>query len=739
LRCQLLADPDPESHSGSLRHPAVTAAVLIAIGYGLLAFVLPHPSPTFDEAKYLAIGLNALHGLGPRTAFGGLFLPHSPLWPMVFAAPASALGVAPWAWGYLLNAVSATGVLLLTAWLARPFGPRAMLLAIAALVGWLTLLGLARTARLDVPEAALALAYVAVAASAVETGLVRRGILAGALFAWAFLVKEASLVLLAAPFLVAIAQRRPLASTARTAGLVLVVAVPMVSWWFGWFASTTDKVYALGLGGGFALPLGVGLILLGVGLVAAGGGSGLATRLRAPLETRLAGRRAAIGVACLVLLIWIVAFLLAFSRSEVQAGRPLLDIGNIVRWARVWAVDLAPILLIAVGAVGGVVMALRGDDRPLAPLIVVAAGFPWVLLVAVLGEPPRNDIALIAVLAVAGAAGWLELPRILAGRPGLMTVVGAVVGAGVGLVADLQLAHHGVLTGVTRHTQGVVVSVVLGAVAGGAGSSALGREWLLRRLGGASRGTTSPVLLRGVAVAAVAAVAVGVVGVATPKLATASAVSNTSGLAAKVADWVDQNVPAGSTIMFGSVLANETALRLSGTYQLRSLQAKIGVTDPSAPLGITVKGVKAPDIVAVDRHPRQDGFLAFTAADVAGSLRLHRPVAWVYVTGLDTATPSMVPWLETVPGITLATRLDSPAGVGQPLVAHIFRVDMTSLAVPTDRTFASPAAVNALLDGLSPSPEGPAIARTLLPRLSMSETGAAADAAMARLRAMGAG
>jgi len=713
--------------------------VAIAIGYGLLAFLLPHPSPTFDEAKYLAIGVNALHGLGPRTAFGGLFLPHSPLWPMVFAAPEAAFGAAPWAWGYLLNAASATAVLLLTAWLARPFGPRAMLLVVAALVGWLTLLGLSRTARLDVPEAALTLAYLAVASSAVETGLVRRGILAGALFACAFLVKEASLVLLAAPFLIAVAQRRPLASTARTAGLVLLVAVPMVSWWFGWFASTTGKVYALGLGGGFASPLGVALLVLGVALVAAGGGSHRASRLRAPFEARLAGRRAAIGVACVVLLVWVVAFLFAFSRSEVQAGRPLLDIPNMVRWARTWAVDLGPILLIGLGAVGSLVMAVRGDDRPLTPLIVVAAGFPWVLLVAVLGEPPRNDIALIAMLAVAGAAGWLEVPRVLASRPRLMTMVGAAVGASVAVVADLQLAHHGVLTGVTRHTSGIVASAVLGATAGGAGASVWGRGWLLGRLGGAPDRAAQPLLLRGVAVAVVAVMAVGVVGVATPKLAAAAAVSNTSGLAAEVAAWVDQNIPAGSTIMFGSVLANETALRLSGSYQLRSLQAKIGVTDPAAPLGITVRGVKAPDVVALDRHPRQDGFLGFTAADVSSSLRSRQPVAWVYVTGLDTATPSMVPWLETVPGITLATTIQSPAGVGLPLVAHIFRIDMASLAVPSDRTFASAGAVNALLDGLSSNPAGPAIARALLARLSMSETGPAADAAMARLRAASGG
>ena len=710
--------------------------VVIAFAYGLLAFLLPHPTPTFDEAKYLAIGVNALHGLGPRTAFGGLFLPHSPLWPMVFASPLAAFGAAPLAWalGHLLNAIAATATLLLAAWLTRPFGPRAMLLAVAALVGWLSLFGLARTARLDVPEAALTLAYLAVAASAVETGLVRRGILAGVLFACAFLVKEASLVLLAAPFVVAIAQRRPLDAIARAAGLVLLLSVPLVSWWFGWYAVTTGKVYAMGLSGGLLVPLGVGLLLLGAALVVAGSGWAPAVRGRAALGTRLGGRRPAISVACVLLVGLIVAFLLAFSRSEVQAGRPLLDIPNLARWARAWIIDLGPILMIALGVLGALVMVLRGDDRPLAPLIVVVAGLPWLLLVAVQGEPPRNDIALFAVLAGAGAAGWLELPRALAGRDRTMTAVGLAVGAGVALVADLQLAHQGVATGVTRHTSGIVAVGLIGAAAGAAGASAPGRRWLLERLGGGPAQRGFPVLLRGVAVAAVAVLAASVVGVATPRMAQASAVSNTSGLADEVAAWVDANVPAGQTVMFGAVLGNETALRLSGRYLLANLQARLGVTDPRAPLGVRIKGSPASDLVALDRHPRQDGFLALTAAEVDHSLRAKRPAVWVYTTGLPTAAPSVVSWLETVPGLTLATTLNSPAGVGAPLVAHIFRIDMAGLAVPSDRTFASPAAVNALLDGLGSAPQTPSIATALLARLTMTESGSDADGALARLR-----
>ncbi len=717
-----------------LRRPAVAAAVLIAVCYGALAMLLPHPAPTFDEAKYLAIGVNALEGHGPRTAFGILFLPHSPFWPMVFAAPQAALRASAWPWGHLLNAIAAAATLLLTAWLARPFGQRAMLLAEAGLVAWLSLFGLARTARLDVPEAALALAYLAVASSAIDAGTVRRGVLAGALFAWAFLVKEASLVLLAAPFLAAVAGRRPLGSIARAGGLVLLTAVPLVSWWFGWYAGQTGRVYAFGLGAGMLLPLAGALAALGVALVALGSGPGRA-RVLPPIERRLAGRRAALAVAGAMLAAWVVAFLIAFSRSEVQAGRPLLDVPNILRWARAWAVDLSPVLLIALGLVGAVRAAARGDDRPLPALVAVVAGLPWLLLVAVQGEPPRNDIALISLAAVAGAAGWLELPGALAGRDRLMAVAGAAAAAVVALVVDLQLAHLGVATRITRHTLGLGGSALLGAAVGGAAASAPGRRWLLARLQRGWPSGTSPLLLRGVAVAAIAVLSVAVLGVAAPATATDTARSSTTALADEVSAWLEGQVPDGATVMFGSVLANQVALLLDGRYQLRSLQADLGIADASAPLGIRV-GSRAPsDIVAIDRHPRQDAYLVFSAATALADLRRAQPSVWVYTTGLDTSAPSAVAWLATVPGIRLATVLDSPRGMAPALQAHIYWVDAAALGAPSARTFASSAAVNALLDGLGTGPQARAVAAALLARVTISDGGPAADAALARLRA----
>ncbi len=717
----------------SLRQPAMAAATAMALGYGILALLLPHPLPTFDEAKYLAIGVNALSGHGPRTAFGELFLAHSPYWPMLFAAPQVALGQSPWAWGHLLNAIAASGTLLLAGWLARPFGPRAVLLTVAALVGWLSLFGLARTARLDVPEAALSLAYIAVARSAVDSGLVRRGILAGVLFAWAFLVKEAGLILLAAPFLAAIAARRPLAATARAGGLVLLTAVPLVAWWFGWYAGTTGRVYALGLGAALLAPLGIALLVLGGALVVLGAPWPPAARLTAWAGRRLQDRRTALAVAGLLVGAWAVAFLVAFSQSSLQAGRPLLDLPNLARWGRAWLADLGPILLVGVGLVGAVRSAWRGDDRPLHQLVVLVAGIPWLLLVAVQGEPPRNDIALLAIAASAGAAGWLQLPRLLEGRDRAIAVVGAAVGASLAVAAAQQLARQAVAPGLTAHLRGVALAVVLGAAVGAAATSPAARRWARERLGAAGRPSVE---LRGVAVVLVAALSVSALGAALPRMASAAIADSRPGLPDEIAAWIGGHLPVGSTVAFGSVLANETALRLDGRYQLRSLQATLGVVDAAAPLGIRVGDEQPADLVSVDRHPRQSGFYVFTARQVGDALSADRPAVWVYVTGQSTSAPSLVAWLATVPGVRLATVLSAPTGADPTLQAHVFWVDLAGVAVPDTRTFASADALNALLDGLGSAPQAPGIATTLLGRVATSDAGPAADAAMARLRSV---
>ena len=75
----------------------VAATVIVFVG--LLAVVSPFYR-SFDESKYLGIGYSMLAGHGPRTVFGAVFLPHSPLWPMIVTAPNVWFGIDAFDWGH---------------------------------------------------------------------------------------------------------------------------------------------------------------------------------------------------------------------------------------------------------------------------------------------------------------------------------------------------------------------------------------------------------------------------------------------------------------------------------------------------------------------------------------------------------------------------------------------------------------------------------------------------------------
>lgn len=727
----------PAEGDPGIRRAAWALILAIAIGYGALAFLLPHPYPSFDEAKYLAIGRNALAGLGPLTAFGDRFLPHSPFWPMVFAAPDVVLHLDSWTWGYLLNALTGIAVLLLAARIAWRFGPLAAVLTVGVLAGWIGLFQLTRTARLDVPEAALALAYLGVASSAIETGLVRRGVLAGALFAWAFLTKEASLVLLAAPFVAALAERRPVGRIALAAGLVLLASLPLMSWWFVWYADATGRVFALGLDRSLLGPLGAALLVGGALLVTlAVVPSRPGAALRGWIDARLANRPTALAVAAVMAVVWVLVFLIAFARADVQAGRPLFDVPQLTRWVRTWASDLAGVTIVGLGAVVAVGATLRGDDRPIGPLAAFVVGLPWLLLVAVLGEPPRNDIAELALIAAAGAGGWLILADALRGRDRSTMFVAAVLAAGGALAIDALAARAGIATRITKGAIGIGGSMALGAAAGAILSAPQFRTRLrdrLRQVAGGRRVIDG----RAAAVALVVVLALGSLGAVSARVAFAGGSTPRLELASAVAQWLEANLPSGATVMFGSVQANETALVLDGRYQLRHLQATIGVTATSAPLGIAIGGKPVTDLVVMDPHPRQHGFLVFTASMIRKALDAADPVAIVYVTGIDTATPSMLGWLASAPGVSIATTINAGSGATT-LVAHIYRIDMRRLEVPSDHIYASAGAIKRLLDDLGQSPSAPLIAASFVRSIVLTDAGSESDAVMARLRAVAA-
>ena len=154
--------------------PLPIVFVVASAAVFLVALAVVHPfGVTFDEAKYLGIGYSMIEGQGPQTVFGGYFLPHGPVWPTVVVAPAVALGIDPLIVGRILNALAAVGLILLSAALAWRVSPTAAAFAAIALLATTYFHELTRTARLDVPAATLAVAYLALGLVAVRRGSAR--------------------------------------------------------------------------------------------------------------------------------------------------------------------------------------------------------------------------------------------------------------------------------------------------------------------------------------------------------------------------------------------------------------------------------------------------------------------------------------------------------------------------------------------------------------------------------------
>lgn len=394
----------PEGRVAARIVAITVAAFLVAVAVGGPYF------RSFDEAKYLGIGYSMLNGDGPRTVFGAVFLPHSPLWPIVIAAPDVWFGVDPFAWGQFLNALAGAALLLLVGWIGWQIRPLVGALAVAGYVALPYLADLTRTARLDVPAAALALAYVVVGIAAVRRGSVRRGLVAGAIFAIAFCVKEIVLPLAPVPFLVGIVAGRSIREILRVAAATVLVAAVGTAWWFLLAASYTDRVYRLGVPAPF-LPL----IYLGVAVFVAIG----FLMPRRPATAR--GLPAVVAWAIAV--VWFGLLAAFFDRNSELQGVGLVSLGQLRLYAVTWLgspVIAAVAVVAAVGVAIAVVDRLRSRRTPNlwldAILISLVCSAPLVLLVIAVGEPPRNYLAQVGLLALLPAAGWLRVAEAAVAR-----------------------------------------------------------------------------------------------------------------------------------------------------------------------------------------------------------------------------------------------------------------------------------------------------------------------------------
>ena len=709
------------------RRLSISVIVAATLLFGLLLVVVPFYFPTFDEAKYLGLSVNIWAGRGLTTVFGVLFLSHAPGWPTLIGLPQALFGLDALTVGRYLDGIAGTAMIAMTGilgWRIRPFVGA---LAAAGMLALVYLQDLTRTARLDVPAAALLLLYVCVAMLALRRDSIRLAVIAGAVFAGGFLVKEIDLPLAPAPFLAAILWGTSWRSLGRTGSALLLVASVGLAPWFVYFAATAHAVYRLGTPAWTLAPIGIGIafvVLIGATanrIADAGIGrriSAWTSRIGSPARLRTVLAWGLTGI-------WAAALTAVFARTGRLTGTTFLGLEQLQLYANTWFDALRAVAIF--GGVGVVmaVISLNMDRTSAAAegirdmVIATICGVPLVLLVISVGEPPRNYLANIAIVTVLAAAGWVWLlERLLhSGRAWVLILGAALVGAGGGLVlAGLVSAHPERLT-------------ALGAIAGGATAAVVVGLDRIRR----------PVRLL-ILPAVVVAVLIGgsaILLVHSQKtLHPAGGEARSLAVAAETS-WIRANVPPGSMIAYGSFLGYEAAYPLAGQYRATQVPARLSISDASAPDGLTWGGDRsADDWVAVDIAPRNVAqFEGFRAAWIKASFTQSGAAYWVYSTGIDTSSPSIEGALALASGFTKVAQWSFPVAGTAPLAATIYRVDAAQISFPAGRLVIAPEALSRLVGLLAKDgPAGQAAAVRLSADVQVEPAGPLASEALAALR-----
>ena len=717
-----------ESIERRLSFAVIAAATLV---FGLLLVVLPFYFPTFDEAKYLGIGIDIYAGHGITTVFGALFTSHAPAWPAIIALPHALFGTDPLAVGRFLDAVCGIAFVVLTGALGWRIRPIVGAISAAGLLALIYLHDLTRTSRLDVPAATLTLLYLYVAFIAFRRGSLRLGLVAGAVFAAGFLVKEIDLPFAPAPILAAIlwgtvvAQHRPDGGSARgrrerrhraVVPLLCRQGASGLPPRFAGLDAHSDRPRAPGLRSSWACrPAGSRRRASGARIEAAAGRLGSERRLRLLIGWGLT-------------LIWAVLQTYAYAKTARLTGTTFLGLDQLRLYAAtwfdaLWVVGFFGLTGVALSIVALIVdRSLAGADGVRDGLIATICGVPLVLLVIAVGEPPRNYLANLALLTVLAAAGWLwTLEKLLRTKRTELLIAGA---GAFGLAGGVVLAGLAGRSAILFGLAGVVVGV-----------GAVGVALFLERRGREVRAFIVPavaifVLLGGAAI---------LIAHGRNSLNRAGDVARSNAVTTEVA-WIKANIPPGTKIAYGSFLAYETAYYLAADYGTTEIRARIAVSSPTAPDGLLRLGESPPgdDWIAVDSAPRNVAqFQAYRASWLVTQFQTTKALYWVYTTGIDTSSPTIEAALTTATGFTKVAEWTFPVAGNPPLHTSIYRIDAATMSFNTARLVMAPDALARLVTLLgADGSAGKSAAGRIVSEVDVEPKGPDADAAMASLKAL---
>lgn len=653
----------------------------------------PPVNPTFDDAKYIAVGRNFLSGNGPITEFGVVFLKHSPLWPMIIAFPEKLAGIHPVATGHLINAVSGALTIVLVGYLGWRVRPAIGAISAVLFAALPYVFDIARTAGIDLPSIMLTLLYVIVGFSVVRTGALWRAVVLGAIFAVAFLIKETILPFAIVPFILGAMWGVRWTNIVRTAAVTLAAAAVGMSWWFVMFAGYTHLVYRADFPDWTLLPSAAAVVLvLIVGLAAEriaaaidrrGWNVTAARRIPARLQDRTV-------LGWLAVLVWFVLLTIFFGRTPKLLGASLFDPRQV---AYMVVHSLGSVRLTFAYGLGTflVVAELIRDRRRVAQassdaLVTMICGIPLVLLVIGVGETPRHYIQELALVILTGTIGWYhgllrlrERDRLTAGLFAGLAALGILI---LALSTLQRITPRVIVVGVV----GVTVLVVAALVT---------LRWLRThgRLGA----------LGAVVTAAVFVIAIGAVGVRAVRMPGITSANEAKATADTIA-WIKANVPSGGTVAFGPYLSMETSIDLPPGYKAIQVRHYLAVGDPKAPLGLRSASGTGTDYVAVDTAPiKANQFNVYSASLMIRLMKDNDALYYVYPVTRARSSKMVLNVLTPENGFTEVDTRTYP-GPTDTIDVHTYKVDLDKLDIPTDRMFIATDALERLVINLEGSP-----------------------------------
>ena len=694
------------------RRISLVATIGAVVVFLLFALLAPAGFPSFDEWKYFGIGNNIWAGRGLTTVFGSEFLLHGPIWSAVVTLPHVLFGADSAAWGRLLNGLSGATIVGLSAWFGWRIRPAAGAFAAIAMVGMLYLHDQSRTARLDVPAAAFALLYVAVGIEALRRNSARWAVAAGAVFALGFLIKEIGLPFLPIPFFASVLWGLSWVVIGRITAWTVLIASIGVAPWFALYASETGRFYRAETPAWTLIPvtLGIGaLVVIGLtaGRIAEAGPVSRVVRSERVVRREWTIRLiVGLGGA----LAWAAAQLYAYSKTARLKGGPILTPQQLDLYADTW---IKPYWFAVLPAAIGLALSLvalaaywrRPQRQPMVDLIIAGiCGAPLVIFVVGVGEPPRNYLAQLALVAPLVAIGWIWAVEWFLGERRawitvpLATAAGLVAGAFIGWRLRIDPA-------------------ALVAIAGGLTGFVLG--WVPTLGPRAARDGWS--YSRPVTVATILVLSLGVASAALG-LHTLRARPTASGPArdaaiTEVNEWVRANIPAGSRLAFGSFLGYEMALTLSDDYTVSHARHGNVSSSVTAPDGIKRTGeLPTDDWLSVDTAPRNvNEFQAFRGGWLVRDLVKDGADYWIYNVGTDTSAQTVLAAATPEHGFEQVAHFDFPIqATGNELESYIFKVDPSKVSFDPNVMYFSPEALDRMLGLLE---RDPAAAKDVAARL----------------------